>query len=433
MLSRFLQRVLPEWISQRGRMAAQVEAPIRSWQIIGQYNDTGIGPQGTNAISVRAFSTSRAKLAADKVTALRCYAQAYYAGGSGGLEVGIGNDIPTRAAALQGPTLLGVSPAPVVVPNGSGATMVAEITGLSLPAGTVLDLQKERVLTSGQQSVQTIPYAAGTLPTGTGRKGDDGTAPSLLGTANPAGLGVNTLEGAIWTAYGEHPAITVGCLTDSIGYGTGDVLGDGGLIGADGRTAEGGGMFRRGFRAAALATGIETPLLMMGKPTAQLAVYHASNAARRQKYPFFNTLLLQPFTNDLDSSAGNKTVEQVRLIAEAIAADFIAAFQSGPNGGIIPCRVLIATPLPRGDDVGALTTTQQRISDFVGLVKAGGVANIAGYWDINSVFSVPGEPGRIANPAQFTGDKLHPASLGHSDGGNYISAMLQQPVPWIPL
>lgn len=409
-------------------------APIKSWQIIGQYNDTGIAAQGTNSVTIRALTTSKAKLAADNVTALRCYGQAYYVGGSGGLEVPVGNDIPTRAAALHGSTLLGISPAPVAIPNGSGATLVAEITDLSLSAGTVLDLQKERVLTSGQQSVQTIPYAAGTLPPGVGRKGDDGSAASLLGTANPSGIAVGTLEGAVWVAYGEHPDYTFGALTDSIGYNNTDAaLGDGGLIGADGRTAEGGGLFRRGFRAAALATGIETPLEMMGKPAAQLAVYRANNTARRQKYQWFNTLIIQAFTNDFDSSAGNKTVEQVRVITEAEAADFIAAWEAGPNGGLIPARVLIATPLPRGANVGALTTVQQRITDFVGLVKAGGVANVAGYWDINSVFSIPGEPGRIANSAQFNGDLLHLAELGHEDGGAYISTMLQQPIPWIPL
>ncbi len=408
--------------------------PVKSWQIIGQYNDTGIGPQVTNSITVRALTTQRAKLAANNVTALRCYGQAHYVGGSGGLEIGVGNDIPTRAAALHGSNLLGISPSPVTVPNGSGATLVGEFTGLSLAAGDVLDLQKERVLTSGQQSVQTIPYAAGTLPPGVGRRADDGSGASALGTANPSGLSAGTLEGGIWLAYGEHPTYTFGVLADSIYYNNTDAaLGDGGLIGAEGRTAEGGGMLRRGFRAAALATGIETPLIMMGRPSAQLSVYRANNTARRQKYPFFNTLILQAFTNDFDTSGGNKTVEQMRVISEAEAADYIAAYESGPNGGIIPCRVLIALPLPRGANVGALTTTQQRISDFVGLVKAGGVANIAGYYDVNSVFSIPGEPGRIANPAQFNADLVHPAPLGHADGSAYYSAMLQQPVPWMPL
>lgn len=44
-----------------------------------------------------------------------------------------------------------------------------------------------------------------------------------------------------------------------------------------------------------------------------------------------------------------------------------------------------------------------------------------------------GEPGRIANPAQFNGDLLHPAPLAHAEGSAFYSAMLQQPVPWIPL
>lgn len=410
-------------------------APVKSWQIIGQYNDTGIAAQGTNSAGVRAFTTSRAKLAADNVEALRCLGQAYYVGGSGGLEVAVGNDVPTRAAAFHGSTLLGISPAPVAIPNGAGAALVAEISGLSLAAGDFLDLQKERIVTAGQNSVQTAPYATGTLPTGTGRKADDGTAPSLLGTANPAGLGYNTLEGAIWTALGVHPDYTLGFLTDSIGAGTGDAaVGDGGLIGAGGRTAQGGGMYRRGFRAAALATGIETPLLMMPKPSAQLAVYRANSTARRQKFPWFNTYVIQAMTNDFDPSAGNKTVDQVRVLVEEEAAEYIADFNAGPNGGIIPCRVVVATPLPRGDYVpGALTTVQQRIVDFIALLKAGGVANVEGYMDVNSVFSVPGEPARIANLAQFETDKLHPSPLGHGDGSNYVSALLQQPVPWTPL
>jgi hypothetical protein len=404
-----------------------------SWQIIGQYNDTGIGPQVTNSITIRALTVSKAKLAADNVTALRCLGQAYYAGGSGGLEVGVGNDIPSRAAAMHGSTLLGMSPSTVSIPNGAGAALVAEFTGLSLSAGDIVTLQKERLLTAGQQSVQSIPYAAGSLLPGVGRKADDGAAASALGTANLSGIAAGTLEGGLWIAYGEHPAYTFGALLDSIGYGTGDAaLGDGGLIGADGRTAEGGGMYRRGFRAAALATGIETPLLMMGKPAAQLAVYHANNAARRQKYPFFNTLIIQPCTNDFDTSAGNKTVDQVRVLAEAIAADYRAAWAAGPNGAL-PSHVVIVTPLPRGANVGALTTMQQRIADFVALIKAGGVADVDGYWDINSVFSIPGEPGRIANTAQYNGDLLHPAPLGHSIGQAYISTMLQQPVPWIAL
>lgn len=415
-------------------IAGAPPAPVKSWQIIGQYNETGIGPQVTNSITVRAFTAQRAKLAAGNVTALRCYGEAYYVGGSGGLEVAVGNDVPTRAAALNGSTLLGISPSPVTVPNGSGATLVAEINDLSLAAGTVLTLQKERVVTSGQQSVQSIPYATGALPTGIGRKADDGTGASVLGTVNPSGIAAGTLEAGFWVGYGEHPELTWGALTDSIYYNNTDsALGDGGLIGAEGRTAEGGGMLRRGFRAAALATGIETPLLMMGRPSAQLAVYRTSNAARRQKYPFFNTLIIQAFTNDFDTSAGNKTVEQVRVINEAEAADFIAAFEAGPNGGIIPCRVIIALPLPRGADVGALTTVQQRITDYVALVKAGGVANVAGYFDVNSVFSIPGQPGRIANPAQFNGDLLHPSPLGHADGGAYYSTRFQMAVPWIPL
>jgi len=409
-------------------------APVKSWQIIGQYNDTGIGPQPSNASSIRAFTTSKAKLAASGVEALRCYGQAYYVGGSGGVEVGVGNAVPSRASALNGSTLLGISPSPVAIPDGSGATLIGEFTGLSLSAGTVLDLQKERVVTSGQQSVQTIPYATGTLPTGVGRVANDGSSASLLGTANPGGLGVSTLEGAIWLAYGVHPSYTFGVLGDSIGYNNTDTaLGDGGLIGANGRTQEGGGMYRRGFQAAALVSGVETPLLMMCRPAARLAGYRSSNTARRQKYTMFNTLVIQAMTNDFDTSAGNLTVDQVRVIIETEAADFIAAWNAGPNGGIIAARVLVATPPPRGADVGALTTVQQRINDFVVLLKSGGVAGVAGYWDVNSVFSVPGQPGRINNPAQFNGDLLHPSPLGHADGGAYIQSMLEQPIPWIPL
>lgn len=406
-------------------------APIKSWQIIGQYNDIPQAQQGVNGASLRALTVAKAKLAATGVTALRAFGRGYYVGGNGGPEVPIGNDVPTRVAALNGNTLLGVSPAPVAIPNGSALTLLAEFDGLDLDEGTVLTLQKERILASGQFSTQTTPYAAGTLPTGIGRKGDDGTAPSALGTPSPASLSVGTLESDIWAAYGVHPAHTITMISHSIGYNNTDSnIGDGGLIGADGRTAEGGGLFRRGFRAAALATGVEIPLYMMAKPAGQMATFMADGARRKEGLILTNTIGLYLDTNDLATSAGNKTAAQLAAMYIALAAEHRANWIA-ENPGLTP-YVFACTPLPRDADVGGVpSTTQQRIADFYALVVAG-LEGFDGYWDLNSLFAVPGIPWKIANTSLFNADLLHLSPAGHAVGGAYVSNMLQQPVPWIP-
>lgn len=406
-------------------------APVSSWQIIGQYNDIAQSQQGTNASNVRVITVAKAKLAADNVTALRSYGRGYYVGGSGGIEVDVGNDVPTRVAAMNGATQLGISPAPVTITNGSGLTQLAEFTGLSLSAGTTLDLQKERVVTAGQFSVQTTPYAAGTIPTGVGRKGDDGTGGSALGTASPAGIvTTGSLEADIWVAYGEHPPHTYTMLGHSIAYNNSDAaIGDGGLSGADGRSATGGGMVRRGFRAAAVATGVETPLLMMAKPAGQIFVMLSDGTRRRASFPFTNTLVIFCETNDLDSGAGNKNAGQVASYYSDVAAQFRADWAAGPNGSL-PCYVIACTPLPRGTDGGTPTTMQNRIQQFYDLVVAG-IDGIDGYWDLNSLFAVPGTPWKIADTALFNADLLHPSPAGHIVGGAYISSMIQQATPWI--
>lgn len=404
-------------------------APVKSWQIIGQYNDIAQAQQGTNASTIRAITVAKAKLAADDVTALRAYGQGYYVGGNGGPEVNIGNDVPTRVAALIGATLLGISPAPVSVVNGAGLTQLAEFTGLSLSAGTILDLQKERVLTAGQFSTQTTPYAAGTLPTGVGRKGDNGASASVLGTSAPSGIGVGTLEADMWVAYGVHPAHTYIIASHSIGYNNTDsAIGDGGLIGADGRTAEGGGLFRRGFRAAAVATGIEIPLRMVAKPAGQMALLRSDGARRRASFIYGNTLVLYLDTNDLDSSAGNKTDAQLEAYYSAEAAQFRADWAA--VNPLLPCFVFVCTPLPRGADGGTPSTTQQRIADFDARVRAG-ISGTDGYWDLNSLYAVPGIPWKIADTALFNGDLIHLSPAGQSVGGGYVSNMIQQPTPWI--
>lgn len=405
-------------------------APVKSWQLVGQYNDIPQAQQGTNASTIRALTASKAKLAATDVTAVRVFGQGYYVGGSGGVEVNIGNDVPTRIAILNGSTLLGMSPAPVSVVNGAGLTQLAEFTGLSLDAGTTLDLQKERVLTAGQFSTQTTPYAAGTLPTGVGRKGDNGASGSVLGTPSPSGIATGTLEGDLLAAYGVHPVHTYTVIGHSIAYNNTDsAIGDGGLIGAGGRTAEGGGMFRRGFRAAAIATGVETPLRMMAKPAAQMAVFMSDGARRSESLDLTSTTVLFFETNDLDSSAGNKTAAQVSGYYATKAAEIRAKWALANPG--LTCFVFACTPLPRGADGGTPTTTQQRIADFDALVRAG-IDDIDGYWDLNSLFSVPGTPWKIADTAMFNADLLHLSPAGHALAGSYISNMIQQPTPWIP-
>lgn len=406
-------------------------APVKSWQIIGQYNDIGQGQQVVTALNVRAITVAKAKLAANDVTAIRIYGQGYYVGGSGGVEVPIGNDVPVRSAVLNGSTLLGISPSPVPIINGSGLTQVAEFTGLSLNAGALLDLQKERILTAGQFSIQTTPYAAGTLPTGVGRKGDDGTAPSVLGTPSPSGITVGTLEGDICVAYGVHPVHTYTIASHSIGYNNTDAaIGDGGLSGAGGRTAAGGGMFRRGFRAAAVATGVEIPLRMMAKPAGQMAVLMSDGVRRSESLDLTSTFGLYLDTNDLDTSAGNKTAAQVAAYYATKAAEFRAIWTAA--NPLLPCFVFACTPLPRGADGGTPSTTQQRIADFDALVRAG-ISGIDGYWDLNSLFAVPGTPWKIADTALFNADLIHLAPAGHIVGAAYVCNMIQQPVPWIPL
>lgn len=404
--------------------------PASSWQIIGQYNDIGQSQQGTTAANVRVLTVSKAKLAADNVTALKAYGRGYYVGGSGGVEVNVGNDVPTRVAAMNGSTLLGVSASPVSVVNGSGLTELAEFTGLSLSAGATIDLQKERVVTAGQFSNQTTVYATGTIPTGVGRRGDNGTGGSDLGTAAPTGLAAGSLEGDVWVGFGQHPAHTYIVLGHSIAFNNSDAaIGDGGLSGAGGRSAAGGGMFRRGFRAAALATGTETPLLMMAKPAAQIAVMVSDGTRRRASFPLANTLVVFFETNDLDSSAGNKNAGQVAAYYETVAAQFRADWAAGPNGSL-PCYVIACTPLPRGADGGIPTTTQTRIEEFYDLVVAG-IDGFDGYWDLNSLFAVPGTPWKIADTALFNADLLHPSAAGHIAGAAYISDMIQQATPWI--
>lgn len=431
MRSRFLDRTLPTWINPRGRLGSGggTPAPVKSWQIIGQYNDIAQSQQGVNSASLRAITVSKAKLAATDVTALRVYGQGYYVGGNGGPEVNIGNDVPTRVAVLDGSTVLGISPSPVAVVNGSALTQLAEFSGLNLSAGTVLKLQKERVLTSGQFSTQTTPYAAGTLPTGVGRKGDDGVAASVLGTPSPSGIAAGTLEGDILVGYGVHPAHTYIIASHSIGYNNTDsAIGDGGLIGADGRTAEGGGLFRRGFRAAAVATGVEIPLRMVAKPAGQMATLRSDGARRRASFIYGNTLVLYLDRNDLDSSAGNKTAAQLAAYYVAEAAQFRADWAA--VNPLLPCYVFVCTPLPGNADGGTPSTTQQRLADFDALVRAG-IANVNGYWDLNSLYAVPGTPWKIADTALFNADLIHLSPAGQAVGAAYVSAMLQQAQPWI--
>lgn len=431
MRSRYLDRALPAWVNPRGRLGAGsiAPAPVKSWQIIGQYNDIPQSQQGANPVTIRAITVSKAKVAATEVTALRVYGQGYYVGGNGGPEVNIGNDVPTRVAVLDGSTVLGISPAPVAVVNGSGLTQLAEFIGLNLSAGTVLKLQKERVLTSGQFSTQTTPYAAGTLPTGVGRKGDDGVAASVLGTPSPSGIAAGTLEGDILVGYGVHPAHTYIIASHSIGYNNTDsAIGDGGLIGADGRTAEGGGLFRRGFRAAAVATGIEIPLRMVAKPAGQMALLRSDGARRRASFIYGNTLVLFLDTNDLGSSAGNKTDAQLEAYYSAEAAQFRADWAA--VNPLLPCFVFVCTPIPRGADGGTPSITQQRIAGFDARVRAG-ISGTDGYWDLNSLYAVPGIPWKIANTALFNGDLIHLSPAGQTVGGAYVSNMIQRPTPWI--
>ena len=161
-----------------------------------------------------------------------------------------------------------------------------------------------------------------------------------------------------------------------------------------------------------------------------MALLRSDGARRRASFIYGNTLVLYLETNDLDSSAGNKTAAQVAAYYSAEAADFRAAWAA--VNPLLPCFVLVCTPLPRGADGGTPSTTQQRIADFDALVRAG-ISGTDGYWDLNSLYAVPGTPWKIADTALFNGDLLHLAPAGHAVGSGYISNMIQQPVPYLIL
>lgn len=413
MLSRFLQRSLPEWINQRGRLGAQVQMPTKSWQIIGEYNDTGFAAQSSNASSLQVVTRKRDIPNID-LEALASLEQSFFIGGSsGGLDTSIGNVVNIRHRMMAGLALLAMSAAPVAVPANEGAYPVLEYFG-AIPAGTTIYLDKEaNVPTAGLNTgPQTIIYSTQGASSAVGRK--SGATVTFDATGLSSGTG--TLMCPITIGYGVHLYPTFCGVGDSIISSNGDpILGDGGPVGVEGRLGEGGAWFRRSRYLAQVLAGRSVPLRLLGRPSAEMQAMRANGgvgaAKRRESYRYCNTLVITMGANDLGNG---RTAAQLKADIEAEIVVYRAMWAAA--NPLLPCYVIVCTITPRGSTaynvpVGFAAQIVQHNYN----VRHGLIAGSDGYLDPNIAVSDPADE-TIWASASYCGvsDFLHPVAAGYA-------------------
>ena len=213
-------------------------APVKSWQIIDAYNDTGFAAQGSNASSVQVVTRKRAIPNIDLEGYASLEQSFFVGGGSGGLDTSIGNAVNIRHRMMAGLALLAMSAAPVAVPANEGAYPVLEYFG-DIPAGTTIYLDKEATVpTAGLNTgPQTIIYSTQGASSAVGRK----AGATVTFDASGLSSGTGTLMCPITIGYGVHLYPTFCGVGDSIISSNGDpILGDGGPVDVEGRLGQGG-------------------------------------------------------------------------------------------------------------------------------------------------------------------------------------------------
>lgn len=387
-------------------------APVASWQIIGQYNDTGFAAQGSNASSIQVVSRKRDIPNVD-LTAVRSLEQTFFVGAaSGGVDTTITNVVNIRHKLSAGATQLAISPSPVAVPAFEGAYQILEYTG-PIAAGTTLYLDKEAIVpTSGQNTgPQTLVYSTQGAASAVGRKAGSSVAFDATGLTSGSG----SLLCPITIGYGVHLYPTFGFIGDSIISSNGETSdGDGGAVGVEGRTVQGGAWARRAQYLAQVTAGRTVPMRLLSRPSAQMTGMRSSSGAggakRRASYPYFNHLVIQMGTNDLGNS---RTAAQLKADIEAEIVAYRAAWTAA--NPTLPCYVIVCTILPR---VGShASTTRLAYADQIEAhnynVRHGLIVGSDGYLDPNlPVRSVADETLWLDSADEADG--LHPAPPGYN-------------------
>lgn len=409
-------------------------APVKSWQIIGQYNDTGFAAQGSNASSVQVVTRKRDIPNID-LEAVRSLEQTFFVGASsGGVDTTITNVVNIEHKLSNASTQLAISPSPVAVPAFEGAYPVLEYTG-AIPAGSTLYLDKRSTVpTSGQNTgPQTLIYSNQGAASAVGRKAGSTVTFDTTGLST----GTGSLLCPITIGYGVHLYPTFGAIGDSIISSNGETSdGDGGAVGVEGRTVQGGAWMRRANYLAQVVAGRTVPLRLLSRPSAQMTSMRSSSGAggakRRASYPYFSHLIIQLGTNDF--GAGAKTAAQLKASVEAEIADYRAiwAAAQAAAGTNLPCYVIVCTILPRvaSHAVGTRIAYAGEIEAYNAYVRSGAIVGSNGYWDPNlAVRSVADETLWLDSADEADG--LHPTPAGYAKIAAEIAPyMAMNSSPW---
>lgn len=385
-------------------------APVKSWQIIGQYNDTGSGPRGSNAASVQFVSRKRDIPNID-LEAVASLEQTFYVAGDG-LDTTITNSVNIEHKFSISSTQIAISPSPVVVPAFEGAYPVLEYTG-AIPAGSTLYTDKRATVpTAGLNTgAETLIYASQGAASAVGSKA--GATVTFDTTGITSGSG--TLLCPITIGYGVHIYPTFGGVGDSIISRNGETYdGDGGPVGVEGRNKQGGAWMRRANYLAQELAGRTVPLRLLSRPSARMSTMRSGGAKRRASYPYFNHLVIQMGTNDLGNS---RTAAQLKADVEAEIADYRAIWAAAQAvaGTDLPCYVIVCTILPRVASHASTTRLAyaDQIEAYNAYVRNGDIVGSDGYWDPNlAVRSVADETLWLDSADEADG--LHPSPAGYA-------------------
>jgi len=391
---------------------ARRSAPVKSWQIIDAYNDTGFAAQSSNASSVQVVTRKRDIPNID-LEAVRSLEQTFFVGGSsGGVDTTITNVVNIEHKLSNASTQLAISPSPVAVPAFEGAYQILEYTG-AIPAGTTLYLDKKATVpTSGQNTgPQTLIYSSQGAASAVGRKAGSTVTFDTTGLST----GTGSLLCPITIGYGVHLYPTFGAIGDSIISSNGETSdGDGGAVGVEGRTVQGGAWMRRAQYKAQVAAGRTVPLRLLSRPSAQMTGMRSSSGAggakRRASYPYFNHLIIQMGTNDLGNS---RTAAQLKADIEAEIVAYRAAWAAA--NPTLPCYVIVCTVTPRGSTAYNVPVGfAAQIVEHNYNVRHGLIAGSDGYLDPNIAVSDPADETIWASASYCGADFLHPVAAGYA-------------------
>lgn len=407
--------------------SGQASAPVKSWQIIGQYNDTGSAPRGSNAASLQFVSRKRDIPNID-LEAVRSLEQTFYVAGDG-LDTTIANSVNIEHKFSIGSTQIAISPSPVVVPAFEGAYPVLEYTG-AIPSGSTLYTDKRSTVpTAGQNTgAETLIYSSQGAPSAIGSKA------GATATFDTVGLstGTGSLLCPITIGYGVHIYPTFGGVGDSIISRNGETYdGDGGPVGVEGRTVQGGAWMRRANYLAQELAGRTVPLRLLSRASARMSTMRSGGSKRRASYPYFNHLIIQMGTNDLGNG---RTAAQLKADIEAEIVDYRAAWAAAQAaaGTNLPCYVIVCTLLPRVASHGSTTRLAyaDQIEEHNYNARHGLIVGSNGYWDPNlAVRSVADETLWLDLNDEFDG--LHPLPPGYAKIAAEVAPfMAMDSSPW---